>query len=130
MPVQDIWQEKKGKFVILSIDFREDIFPVHFYSESESNSLKSIQRITNFPGFQISCTGNAGTRIQILGSCSAHPLLVSHLTHVTTNSVNVEKSFSCVLRTFLLLPSVLEVHIFTYFHSLVCCGSNHAIGLI
>ena len=41
-------RKKNGKFVILWIDFREDIFPVHFYSESESNSLKSIQRITNF----------------------------------------------------------------------------------
>ena len=44
-------RKKNGKFVILWIDFREDIFPVHFYSESESNSLKSIQRITNFPAF-------------------------------------------------------------------------------
>ena len=51
MPVQDILQEKNGKLVILWIDFREDIFPVHFYSESESNSLKSIQRVTNFPAF-------------------------------------------------------------------------------
>ena len=44
-------RKKNGKFVILWIDFREDIFPVHFYSESESNSLKSIQRVTNFPAF-------------------------------------------------------------------------------
>ena len=51
VPVQDILQEKNGKLVILWIDFREDIFPVHFYSESESNSLKSIQRVTNFPAF-------------------------------------------------------------------------------
>ena len=44
-------RKKNGKFVILGIDFREDIFPVHFYSESESNSLKSIQRITNSLAF-------------------------------------------------------------------------------
>ena len=44
-------RKKNGKFVILWIDFREDIFPVHFYSESESNSLKSIQIVTNFPAF-------------------------------------------------------------------------------
>ena len=46
-------RKKAGKFVILWIDFREDIFPVHFYSESESNSLKSIQRVTNFSAFSL-----------------------------------------------------------------------------
>ena len=44
-------RKKNKKFVSLLIDFREDIFPVYFYSESESNSLKSIQRITNSPAF-------------------------------------------------------------------------------
>ena len=44
---RNFWQEKTGKFVNLLIDFREDIFPVYFYSESESYSLKSIQRTTN-----------------------------------------------------------------------------------
>ena len=44
-------RKKAGKFVNLWIDFREDIFPVYFYSESESNSLKLIQRITNSPVF-------------------------------------------------------------------------------
>ena len=48
---QNFWQEKTGKFVNLWIDFREDIFPVYFYSESESYSLKSIQRITNSLAF-------------------------------------------------------------------------------
>ena len=48
---RNFWQEKTGKFVNLWIDFREDIFPVYFYSESESNSLKSIQRFTNSPFF-------------------------------------------------------------------------------
>ena len=43
--------KKAGKFVIIWIDFKEDIFPVHFYSESENNSHKSIQRITNFLAF-------------------------------------------------------------------------------
>ena len=48
---RNFWQEKNGKFVNLWIDFREDIFPVYFYSESESYSLKSIQRITNSLAF-------------------------------------------------------------------------------
>ena len=48
---RNFWQEKTGKFVNLWIDFREDIFPVYFYSESESYSLKSIQRITNSLAF-------------------------------------------------------------------------------
>ena len=48
---RNFWQEKTGKFVNLWIDFREDIFPVYFYSESESYSFKSIQRITNSPAF-------------------------------------------------------------------------------
>ena len=51
VPVQDIWQENAVKFVNLWFDFRKDIFPVYSYSESESNSLKSIQRITNFLAF-------------------------------------------------------------------------------
>ena len=42
VPAQDILQEKNGKLVILWIDFREDIFPVHFYSESENNSLREV----------------------------------------------------------------------------------------
>ena len=44
-------RKKNVKFVNLWIDFREDIFPVYFYSESESYSLKSIQRITNSLAF-------------------------------------------------------------------------------
>ena len=32
---RNFWQEKTGKFVNLWIDFREDIFPVYFYSESD-----------------------------------------------------------------------------------------------
>ena len=65
------------KFVILWIDLREDIFPVHCYSESESNLFRELQ-IFRFFSCQISCTGTAGTGIQILGSCSAHPLPESH----------------------------------------------------
>ena len=48
---RNFWQEKAREFVIFLIYFREDIFPVYYYSESESNSLKSIQRFTNFPVF-------------------------------------------------------------------------------
>ena len=44
-------RKKARKFVNLWIDFREDSFPVYFYSESESYSLKSIQRITNSLAF-------------------------------------------------------------------------------
>ena len=43
---------------------QEDLFPLYFHLESESDSLKSIKRITNFPFF--SC--------QIFCSCSAQPL--------------------------------------------------------
>ena len=77
VPVQDIWQENAVKFVNLWIDFREDIFSVHFYSESESNSPKSIQiqlQILLLFFCQIFCSGTARTGIQSLGSCSAHPL--------------------------------------------------------
>ena len=51
VPVSELLAKKPGKFVNLWIDFREDIFPVYFYSESESYSLKSIQRITNSLAF-------------------------------------------------------------------------------
>ena len=44
-------RKKNREFGNLWIDFMEDIFPVYFYSESESNSLKSIQRFTNSPFF-------------------------------------------------------------------------------
>ena len=67
-------RKKNGEFVNLYIDFREDIFPVYFYSESESNSLKSIQRVTNSPVFFLPDILYRHTGIQILGSCSAHPL--------------------------------------------------------
>ena len=45
----DIWQEKPGKFVILWIDLREEIFPVHCYSESESNLFRELQIFRFFP---------------------------------------------------------------------------------
>ena len=71
----------------------EDFFPVFLYLESESNSLKSIQRITNFPGFflpdilyRLCRSRNLKDRnmisdhwypvlAQILGSCSVQPLV-------------------------------------------------------
>ena len=45
----DIWQEKIGKFVILWIDLREEIFPLHYYSESESNLFRDLQIFRFFP---------------------------------------------------------------------------------
>ena len=63
------------KIVILLIDFREDIFPVHFIQKVKVTPLNQFRELQIFRLFscQISCTGTAGTGIQILGSCSAHP---------------------------------------------------------
>ena len=63
-------------------------FPVHFYSESESDSLKSLQRITIFslfflPDIRYRSAGILNKGIgypvpaRILGSCSAQPLQCS-----------------------------------------------------
>ena len=48
---RNFWQENNWKICKSLNWFREDIFPVYFYSESESYSLKSIQRITNSLAF-------------------------------------------------------------------------------
>ena len=68
----------------------------------KKNILKELQ-IFRFFSCQISCTGTAGTKIQILVSCSAHPL---HNTCISCWTVDPIYSYfsqtsSCFVSSFL-----------------------------
>ena len=73
---------------------------------------------------QISCTGTARTGIQILGSCSAHPLSKMHIVHWFVTWHSRQESHSqrqvCNRRPWLPRPQIRSARTLLQEHLLVC----------
>ena len=87
------------------------------------NQFRELQIFWLF-SCQISCTGTARTGIQILGSCSAHPLSKMHIVHWFVTWHSRQESHSqrqvCNRRPWLPRPQIRSARTLLQEHLLVC----------